>query len=89
MPSRHTCPILSIPPSATGAHVEVSLTVGLSGAAEKAEFIARVYDLLGDTLGLLPPVAGVALAEFHPENYGYNGITQLEFRRRAQANPAR
>ncbi|MFI9721927.1 hypothetical protein ACIHFE_20075 [Streptomyces sp. NPDC052396] len=42
----------------------------------------NAYQLLCDTLGLLPPVAGVALYEMHPESYGYNGVTQLEFRRR-------
>ncbi|NIH79129.1 tautomerase family protein [Amycolatopsis viridis] len=66
---------------ATGAHVEVSITAGTNSADEKARFIRRTYDLLRDTLGLLPPVAGVALYEMHPESYGYNGVTQFEFRR--------
>ncbi|MFC3998388.1 4-oxalocrotonate tautomerase family protein [Nocardiopsis sediminis] len=66
---------------ATGAHVEVSITVGTNSADEKARFIAQTYELLRSTLGVLPSVAGVALYEMHPESYGYNGITQLDFRR--------
>ncbi|MFF4405854.1 4-oxalocrotonate tautomerase family protein [Streptomyces sp. NPDC001262] len=66
----------------TGAHVEVSITAGTNSAAEKARFISETYELLRSTLGLLPPVAGVALYEMHPESYGYNGVSQLEFRRR-------
>jgi 4-oxalocrotonate tautomerase len=67
---------------ATGAHVEVSITAGTNSADEKARFISRTYELLRTTLGLLPSVAGVALYEMHPESYGYNGVTQLAFRRR-------
>ncbi|MFE5995210.1 4-oxalocrotonate tautomerase family protein [Streptomyces sp. NPDC056453] len=66
---------------ATGAHVEVSITMGTNSADEKARFISQTYELLSSTLGLLPPVAGVALYEMHPESYGYNGVTQLDFRR--------
>lgn len=66
---------------ATGAHVEVSITAGTNSADEKARFISQIYDLLQSTLGLLPSVAGVALYEMHPESYGYNGVTQLDFRR--------
>jgi 4-oxalocrotonate tautomerase len=66
---------------ATGAHVEVSITAGTNSADEKARFISQTYDLLQSTLGLLPSVAGVALYEMHPESYGYNGVTQLNFRR--------
>jgi 4-oxalocrotonate tautomerase len=65
---------------ATGAHVEVSITAGTNSADEKARFISQTYDLLQSTLGLLPSVAGVALYEMHPESYGYNGVTQLNFR---------
>jgi 4-oxalocrotonate tautomerase len=67
--------------TATGAHVEVSITAGTNSAEEKAHFISQTYELLRTTLGLLPSVAGVALYEMHPESYGYNGMTQLEFRR--------
>ncbi|MGP3975816.1 tautomerase family protein [Streptomyces sp. 8N114] len=66
---------------ATGAHVEVSITAGTNSADERARFISQTYDLLRSTLGLLPSVAGVALYEMHPESYGYNGVTQLDFRR--------
>ncbi|MFF3747344.1 tautomerase family protein [Streptomyces kronopolitis] len=62
---------------ATGAHVEVSITAGTNSAEEKAHFLTGAYALLRETLGILPPVAGVALHELHPESYGYNGITQL------------
>lgn len=62
---------------ATGAHVEVSITAGTNSADEKAHFISGAYHLLQQTLGLLPPLTGVALHELHPESYGYNGTTQL------------
>lgn len=68
---------------ATGAHVEVSITAGTNNADEKARFIAGAYALLRETLGMLPPIAGVALYELHPESYGYNGITQFDHYRRA------
>ncbi|MFJ2774852.1 4-oxalocrotonate tautomerase family protein [Streptomyces sp. NPDC087300] len=68
---------------ATGAHVEVSITAGTNSAQEKALFIAGAYNLLHETLDLLPPLTGVALHELHPESYGYNGITQLDHYRRA------
>ncbi|MCT9076612.1 tautomerase family protein [Streptomyces fulvoviolaceus] len=71
---------------ATGAHVEVSITAGTNSADEKARFIRETYELLRTTLGLLPPVAGVALYEMHPESYGYNGVTQFDHRR---GNPQR
>lgn len=67
---------------ATGAHVEVSITAGTNNAAEKARFIAEAYALLRDTLGALPPVAGVALHELASESYGYNGETQFDHYRR-------
>jgi 4-oxalocrotonate tautomerase len=67
---------------ATGAHVEVSITAGTNSAQEKEAFIRGAYELLCTTLGVLPPVAGVALYELHPESYGYNGITQLEHYRK-------
>ncbi|MFB6440034.1 4-oxalocrotonate tautomerase family protein [Streptomyces sp. NPDC056411] len=66
---------------ATGAQVEVTITLGTNSAEEKARFIAQTYELLQETVGLLPSVSGVALYEMHPESYGYNGITQLEHRR--------
>lgn len=65
-------------PEATGAHVEASITAGTNSAEEKARFLAGAYALLRETLGVLPPVAGVALYELHPESYGYNGVTQLD-----------
>ncbi|MFF7230894.1 tautomerase family protein [Streptomyces sioyaensis] len=68
---------------ATGAHVEVSITAGTNSADEKGQFITGAYALLRETLGVLPPIAGVALYELHPESYGYNGITQLDHYRRA------
>ncbi|MFC9235516.1 4-oxalocrotonate tautomerase family protein [Streptomyces decoyicus] len=64
------------------AHVEASITVGTNSAAEKAAFIARAGELLSDLLGPLPR-SGVALHELHPESYGYNGVTQFDFYRRA------
>ncbi|MFJ9413575.1 4-oxalocrotonate tautomerase family protein [Streptomyces sp. NPDC101227] len=68
---------------ATGAHVEVSITAGTNSADERARFISGAYALLRETLGVLPPVAGVALYELHPESYGYNGVTQLDHYRSA------
>ncbi|MFI1968583.1 hypothetical protein BLA24_05870 [Streptomyces cinnamoneus] len=68
----------------TGAHVEASITAGTNSADEKGRFITGAYELLRETLGVLPPVAGVALYELHPESYGYNGITQLEHYRRSR-----
>ncbi|GES28395.1 tautomerase family protein [Streptomyces angustmyceticus] len=69
------------------AHVEASITAGTNSAAEKAAFIARAHELLSDLLGPLPR-AGVALHELHPESYGYHGITQFDFYRRAGNAPA-
>ncbi|MEU8995602.1 tautomerase family protein [Streptomyces caniferus] len=69
------------------AHVEVSITMGTNSAAEKADFIARAGELLSDTLGPLPR-SGVALHELHPESYGYNGVTQFDYYRRAGDVPA-
>ncbi|MGW2598752.1 tautomerase family protein [Streptomyces klenkii] len=69
------------------AHVEGSLTAGTNSAAEKAAFIARAEELLTRVLGPLPR-AGVALHELHPESYGYNGVTQFDFYRRAAAAAA-
>ncbi|MGW2921744.1 tautomerase family protein [Streptomyces angustmyceticus] len=69
------------------AHVEASITAGTNSAAEKAAFIARVHELLSDLLGPLPR-AGVALHELHPESYGYHGVTQFDFYRRAGNAPA-
>ncbi|MET9414326.1 hypothetical protein ABZY03_09075 [Streptomyces klenkii] len=66
------------------AHVEGSLTAGTNSAAEKAAFIARAEELLTRVLGPLPR-SGVALHELHPESYGYNGVTQFDFYRRAAA----
>lgn len=65
----------------TAAHVEASITAGTTSAEEKEAFIRGAYELLKETLGALPPVAGVALHELHPESYGYNGITQLAYYR--------
>lgn len=71
---------------ATGAHVEASITAGTNSAEEKARFLTGAYALLREILGVLPPVAGVALYELHPESYGYNGITQLDhYRHTAEA----
>ncbi|KPC60880.1 tautomerase family protein [Streptomyces chattanoogensis] len=67
---------------ARDAHVEASITLGTNSAAEKAAFIARAGELLSDVLGPLPR-SGVALHELHPESYGYNGVTQFDFYRRA------
>ncbi|MFF7725486.1 4-oxalocrotonate tautomerase family protein [Streptomyces sp. NPDC008001] len=64
------------------AHVEASITAGTNSAAEKAAFIAEAGELLSDVLGPLPR-SGVALHELHPESYGYNGVTQFDFYRRA------
>ncbi|WP_433859278.1 tautomerase family protein [Streptomyces kronopolitis] len=73
---------------ATGAHVEASITAGTNSAEEKAQFLTGAYALLRETLGVLPPVAGVALYELHPESYGYNGVTQLDhYRHTARAAP--
>ncbi|MFC9880426.1 4-oxalocrotonate tautomerase family protein [Streptomyces libani] len=69
------------------AHVEASLTAGTNSAAEKAAFIAAADELLSDLLGPLPR-SGVALHELHPESYGYNGVTQLDYYRRVVAAPA-
>ncbi|MFG2136292.1 4-oxalocrotonate tautomerase family protein [Streptomyces sp. NPDC048650] len=68
----------------TGAHVEVSITAGTNSAEEKARFITEAYELLRTALGVLPPVAGVALYELHPESYGYNGVTQLDHYRQSR-----
>lgn len=64
------------------AHVEARITAGTNSAAEKAAFIAGAGALLSDVLGPLPR-AGVALHELHPESYGYNGVTQFDYYRRA------
>ncbi|MFG2533243.1 4-oxalocrotonate tautomerase family protein [Streptomyces sp. NPDC048516] len=69
---------------ARDAHVEASITLGTNSAAEKADFIARAGELLSDILGPLPR-SGVALHELHPESYGYNGVTQFDYYRRAGA----
>lgn len=60
-----------------GAHVEVSLTAGTHSTDEKARFLREAYQLLPETLGASPQVAGAALYELRPEGYGYNGVTQL------------
>ncbi|MET7799949.1 tautomerase family protein [Streptomyces decoyicus] len=73
--------------SVRDAHVEASITVGTNSAAEKAAFIAQAGELLSDLLGPLPR-SGVALHELHPESYGYNGVTQFDFARRAGDVPA-
>ncbi|WP_405491370.1 4-oxalocrotonate tautomerase family protein [Nocardia sp. NBC_00511] len=65
----------------TGAHLEVSITVGTNTAAEKAAFIEHAYELLHDRLGPLPGAVYVALYELDGESYGYNGVTQLARRR--------
>ncbi|MWA15681.1 tautomerase family protein [Streptomyces sp. BA2] len=67
---------------ALDAHVEVSITLGTNSAAEKAAFIADAGQLLTDVLGPLAR-SGVALHELHPESYGYNGVTQFDYYRRA------
>ncbi|MFJ9407113.1 4-oxalocrotonate tautomerase family protein [Streptomyces sp. NPDC101393] len=64
------------------AHVEARLTLGTNSAAEKAAFIAGADELLSDLLGPLPR-SGVALHELPAESYGYNGVTQFDFYRRA------
>lgn len=61
---------------------EATLTAGTNSAAEKAAFIAATDELLSDLLGPLPR-SGVALHELHPESYGYNGVTQFDYYRRA------
>ncbi|MEU8837265.1 hypothetical protein [Streptomyces sp900116325] len=68
------------------AHVEASITVGTNSAAEKAAFIARAGELLSDILGPLRR-SGVALHELHPESYGYNGVTQIDYYRSARDVP--
>ncbi|MFF4604040.1 4-oxalocrotonate tautomerase family protein [Streptomyces sp. NPDC001339] len=68
------------------AHVEASITAGTNSAAEKADFIAAAGELLTNVLGPLPR-SGVALHELHPESYGYNGVTQFDFYRRAEDAP--
>ncbi|GAA2588374.1 tautomerase family protein [Streptomyces tubercidicus] len=68
------------------AHVEATLTAGTNSAAEKAAFIAAADELLSDLLGPLPR-SGVALHELHPESYGYNGVTQFDYYRRAVDAP--
>ncbi|WP_406204562.1 4-oxalocrotonate tautomerase family protein [Streptomyces decoyicus] len=73
--------------SVRDAHVEASITMGTNSAAEKAAFIAQAGALLSDLLGPLPR-SGVALHELHPESYGYNGVTQFDFYRRAGDVPA-
>ncbi|WP_327706595.1 hypothetical protein OG530_37800 [Streptomyces decoyicus] len=73
--------------SVRDAHVEASITMGTNSAAEKAAFIAQAGELLSDLLGPLPR-SGVALHELHPESYGYNGVTQFDFYRRAGDVPA-
>lgn len=70
------------------AHVEVGITLGTNSAAEKADFIAGVDELLTDVLGPLAR-CGVALHELHPESYGYNGVTQFDFYRGGRRGPSR
>ncbi|GAU66900.1 hypothetical protein SSP35_03_05490 [Streptomyces sp. NBRC 110611] len=72
---------------ARDAHVEAGITAGTNSATEKADFIAAAGELLSNVLGPLPR-SGVALHELHPESYGYNGVTQFDFYRRAQAQDA-
>lgn len=64
------------------AHVEGTITLGSTGSAERAVFLAKVHALLSDVLGPLPR-AGVALYELSGESYGYNGITQFDHYSRA------
>jgi len=66
------------------AHVEGSITLGSTSAAERAAFLAKVHTLLSDTLGPLPR-AGVALYELSSESYGYNGVTQFHHYSRGSA----
>ncbi|WP_330180291.1 hypothetical protein OHB26_28250 [Nocardia sp. NBC_01503] len=69
------------PAQATGAHLEVSITLGTNTSQEKAAFIEHAYDVLNTHLGTLPGAAYVALYELDGEGYGYNGVTQLARRR--------
>lgn len=69
------------PVSATGVHLEVSITVGTNTAQEKAAFIEHADEVLFRHLGPLPSAAYVALYELDGESYGYNGVTQLARRR--------
>lgn len=71
-------------PGQTGAHCEVSITAGTNTEQEKAKFLHDAYQLLGDTLGTLPPAVYVALYELDARSYGYNGVSQHT---RAQHNP--
>lgn len=48
---------------AVGAHVAVGVTVCANSAEEKSRFIYDTYDLLRESLGAVPPFAGVALYE--------------------------
>jgi 4-oxalocrotonate tautomerase len=72
-------------PSATGAHLEVSITAGTNSAEEKAAFLRGAYELLSYKLGTLPAAVYVALYELDGEAYGYNGISQTARHQQAPA----
>ncbi len=61
-----------------GIHLEVSLTTGTNSADERKQFIKEVSESIVRIYGPNATLRGVALTEYLPESYGYEGITQYE-----------
>ncbi|MEJ2611545.1 MAG: tautomerase family protein [Candidatus Thiodiazotropha sp.] len=60
----------------TTAYMEIKITQGTNSHEEKSSLIARLHQLLLDTLGELEPASYIVLHELPAENWGYAGLTQ-------------
>jgi 4-oxalocrotonate tautomerase len=67
------------------AHVDIKITQGTNTTQEKAAMIAATRDMLRRVLPGLSEVAYVVIDEIPATDWGYDGLTQAERKRRADA----
>lgn len=63
---------------ARAAHMDVKVTAGTNGAAEKAAMVQAGHGLLVEVLGALPEASYVVIHELPAASWGYAGRTQAE-----------
>lgn len=67
------------------AHVEAIITKGTNTEIEKAAFLKAQRDLLHQALGALHQASYIVIREIEGSDWGYDGLSQAERRRRREA----
>lgn len=60
----------------SAAYLDVKITAGTNHAEEKTALVARLHELLANTLGGLAEASYIVVHELPADNWGYAGATQ-------------